>query len=71
MYKNDDLGDCVVASKEHVTRLWVAEGTGRDTVTFSDPTTVKNYELIGNYDPAHPDVRPGLRHADGGATVAD
>jgi hypothetical protein len=59
MYLNDQLGDCVVASKEHVTRLWVSEGTGSDTVTFGDPTTVKNYELLGNYNPNDPSSDQG------------
>jgi hypothetical protein len=59
MYMNDTLGDCVVAAKQHTTRLWVAEGTGSDTVTFSDDTTVKNYTLLGNYNPDDPDSDQG------------
>lgn len=59
IYLNDQLGDCVVASKEHVTRLWVAEGTGADTVTFSDTTTVDNYTLLGNYNPNDPNSDQG------------
>jgi hypothetical protein len=51
MYMNDTLGDCVVASKQHIQRLWCAEGTGSDTVVFDDAATVKNYELLGSYNP--------------------
>jgi hypothetical protein len=59
IYKNDVLGDCVVAAKQHTIRLWHAEGTGSDTVTFSDETTIKNYELLGNYNPDNPDSDQG------------
>lgn len=59
MYLNDQLGCCVVSGKQHKYRLWDAEGTGSDTVTFSDPTTIKNYELFGNYRPNDPDSDQG------------
>ena len=54
IYMNDTLGDCVVAAKQHKVRLWDAEGTGSDTVTFSDATTINNYGLFGNYNPDNP-----------------
>lgn len=54
MYLNDTYGDCVVAGGEHETRMWVAEGTGSDTVVFDDAATVKNYTLLGNFDPNNP-----------------
>lgn len=59
MYKNDELGCCVVSGKQHCLRLWIAEGTGSDTITFSDDTTVKNYELLGHYNPNNPDSDQG------------
>jgi hypothetical protein len=59
MYLNDVLGNCVVAAKQHKIRLWHAEGTGSDTVTFSDDTTVQNYSLFGNYVPGDPDSDQG------------
>jgi hypothetical protein len=59
IYKNDVLGCCVVAGAQHETRLWVAEGTGSDTVVFDDAVTVKNYELLGNYNPNNPDSDQG------------
>src|SRR5271168_3829395 len=59
VYLNDKLGDCVVAAKQHTIRLWHAEGTGSDTVTFSDDTTVKNYELLGDYNPDNPNSDQG------------
>lgn len=59
MYKNDELGCCVVSGKQHNLRLWLAEGTGSDTVTFSDETTVRNYELLGHYNPSNPDSDQG------------
>jgi hypothetical protein len=59
IYKNDVLGDCVVAAKQHKIRLWHAEGTGADTITFSDATTVKNYTMLGNYNPDDPDTDQG------------
>lgn len=59
MYMNSTLGCCVVSSKQHIERLLVAEGTGADTVTFSDDTTVDNYELFGNYNPNDPDSDQG------------
>lgn len=59
MYKNDVLGCCVVSGKQHCLRLWLAEGTGSDTVTFSDDTTVKNYELLGHYNPNDPSSDQG------------
>lgn len=59
MYMNDQLGCCVVAGAQHETRLWVAEGTGSDTVTFDDAVTVRNYRKLGNYDPANPDTDQG------------
>jgi hypothetical protein len=59
IYKNDTLGCCVVSGKQHILRLWLAEGTGSDTITFSDDTTVKNYELLGHYNPENPDSDQG------------
>jgi hypothetical protein len=59
MYLNDRLGDCVVAAKQHKIRLWDAEGTGSDTVEFTDDNTVSNYELLGNYNPGDPDSDQG------------
>lgn len=59
MYMNDQLGDCVVAGSQHETRLWVAEGTGSDTVVFDDTCTVKNYNLLGNYVDGDPDTDQG------------
>ena len=59
IYLNDQLGDCVVAGSQHETRLWVAEGTGSDSVVFDDASTVKNYELLGNYRPGDPDTDQG------------
>jgi hypothetical protein len=59
MYLNDQLGDCVVAGKQHCLRLWLAEGTGSDTITFDDACTVKNYGLLGHYDPADPSSDQG------------
>ena len=54
MYLNDTYGDCVVAGAEHETRLYVAEGTGSDTVVFDDNATVANYTLLGNFNPNDP-----------------
>jgi hypothetical protein len=59
MYKNDVLGCCVVSGKQHCLRLWLAEGTGMDTITFSDATTVRNYELLGHYNPGDPSSDQG------------
>jgi hypothetical protein len=59
MYMNSTLGCCVVSAKQHTIRLWHAEGTGSDTITFSDQTTVENYELLGNYNPDNPDTDQG------------
>lgn len=59
MYLNDELGDCVVAGKQHCLRLWLAEGTGSDTITFDDACTIRNYELLGHYNPANPDSDQG------------
>jgi len=54
MYLNDTYGCCVVSGSQHEHRLWHAEGTGADTVVFDDNSTVKNYELLGNFDPNDP-----------------
>jgi hypothetical protein len=59
IYLNDSLGDCVVAGKQHCLRLWLAEGTGSDTIVFDDATTVRNYELLGHYNPDNPDSDQG------------
>lgn len=59
MYKNDILGCCVVSAKQHKVRLWDAEGTGTDTVEFTDANTVDNYTLLGNYNPDDPDSDQG------------
>lgn len=59
MYLNDQLGDCVVAGKQHCLRLWVAEGTGSDTLVFDDACTIKNYELLGHYQPGNPESDQG------------
>ena len=54
IYCNDQLGCCVVSGAEHETRLWHAEGSGRDELVFDDDTTISNYTLLGNYDPEDP-----------------
>jgi hypothetical protein len=59
MYLNDQLGDCVVAGKQHCLRMWLAEGTGSDTIVFDDASTIRNYELLGHYDPSNPDSDQG------------
>jgi hypothetical protein len=59
IYMNDVLGCCVVSGAQHETRLWVAEGTGSDTVVFSDRATVMNYQHLGNYQPGNPDSDQG------------
>jgi hypothetical protein len=56
---NDTLGCCVVAAKEHTTRMWAAEGTGSDTLVFNDAATILNYEVMGGYNPEDPDSDQG------------
>lgn len=50
---NDQLGCCVVSGAEHETMLWTSE-SGSTTAVFDDASTVKNYELLGNYQPGNP-----------------
>jgi hypothetical protein len=59
VYLNDQLGCCVVSGAQHEHRLWVAEGTGTDTVVFDDASTIKNYELLGGYQPGNSSTDQG------------
>lgn len=55
---NTTLSCCVVSGAEHETMLWTAEA-GNPAV-FNDDVTVKNYQLLGNYQPGNPSSDQGL-----------
>lgn len=49
---NTTLGCCVVSGAEHETMLWTAESG--NMAVFNDGVTVRNYQLLGNYEPGNP-----------------
>jgi hypothetical protein len=57
IYKNDALGCCVVASKNHI--QGVETGNAGDCITVSDDQIVKEYSAIGGYVPGRPDTDQG------------
>lgn len=56
MYRNDVLGCCVVAGAEHEHDT-MARMTGRPAPLFDDAATVRNYTLLGGYDPSQTDAQ--------------
>lgn len=69
MKGNDVAGDCVFAATAHNIMLWCAEAGMR--VSISDKTTLHNYSLFTNYDPAQTDPVTGENSTDVGTDVAD
>lgn len=57
MFKNDALGDCVIAGAQHQEQLYHVEaGT---SINLSDDSAIKNYIAWGHYDPSDPNSDQG------------
>ena len=58
MYKNDALGDCVIAWMAHAIGTFTGNAEG-SPVIFTDSQIVAMYEAIGGYDPRDPSSDQG------------
>jgi len=62
MYKNDQLGDCVVALGYHF--LGVQSGGAGNEIVVPDSDIIADYGAIGGYVPGHPGTDNGCNEQD-------
>ncbi len=59
MLGNDQVGDCVVASRCHLTMLDTKVGAPA-TARFTEASAISEYSVLSGYDPADPSTDVGL-----------
>lgn len=58
MMKNDEIGDCTIASIAHMIQVWTANAQGKQ-ITLTDDQVVQGYSDICGYVPGDPSTDNG------------
>lgn len=59
IYKNDTLGDCVIACGWHARGVWTGNADGGSPVVATDQEIITDYSDIGGYNPNDPSTDQG------------
>jgi hypothetical protein len=60
MLGNDEVGDCVIASRAHLTMLDTRVGAAQKAAPFTTASAISEYSAVGGYVPGDPSTDNGL-----------